>query len=179
MFGMSPARMAVWIFGVAVLGAWLAAAAGVSGPVIPAPTPLTTPEPNRVDHLAADVQAQAVRLRQRLDAAPAPQTPLRNPFTFSEPPTAVTRTVRAVPAPAFVPAPAIEPEPVLVLIGIAEKKNGEGSVRTAMIASDRQDLIMVTPGQRILGLYDVVAVGLDAVELKHVTTGASRFLALR
>ena len=176
---MSPARMAVWIFGVAVLGAWLAAAAGVSGPVIPAPSAPATPEPNRVDHLAADVQSQAVRLRQRLDAAPAPQTPLRNPFRFSERPSTVARTLRSMPAPAYVAPPATEPEPVLVLVGIAEKKTAEGSVRTAMISNDRQDLIMVTAGQRILSLYDVVAVGLDAVELKHVTTGAQRFLALR
>jgi hypothetical protein len=68
---------------------------------------------------------------------------------------------------------------MLLLVGIAEKKTGEGSVRTAMISNDRQDLIMVTAGQRILGLYDVVAIGLDAVELKHVITGAPRFLALR
>ena len=176
---MSPARMAVWIFGVAVLGAWLAAAAGVSGPVSPARTTPTTPQPTGVDHLAADVQSQAVRLRQRLETAPAPQTPLRNPFTFTERPSTVARTARPMPAPISVAPPAIEPDPVLVLIGIAEKKVGEGSVRTAMISNDRQDLIMVTAGQRILGLYDVVAVGLDAVELKHVTTGAPRFLALR
>jgi hypothetical protein len=178
MFVMSPARMAVWIFGVAVLGAWLAAAAGVSGPVAPATTAPAAPAPNSVDHLAADVQAQAVRLRQRLDAAPAPQTPLRNPFTFSAPQPTAARTVRTTPAPAYVPPP-VEPEPMLLLVGIAEKKTGEGSVRTAMISNDRQDLIMVTAGQRILGLYDVVAIGLDAVELKHVTTGAPRFLALR
>lgn len=179
MFLMSPARMAVWIFGVAVLGAWLAAAAGVSGPVVPASTPPAAPEPNSVDHLAADVQSQAVRLRQRLDAAPAPQTPLRNPFTFSARPSAAARTVRITPAPASVPPPPVEPEPMLLLVGIAEQKTADGFVRTAMISNDRQDLIMVTAGQRILGLYDVVAIGLDAVELKHVTTGAPRFLALR
>ena len=38
---------------------------------------------------------------------------------------------------------------------------------------------MVTAGQRILGIYDVVAIGVDAVELKHVATGATRRLALR
>ena len=34
-------------------------------------------------------------------------------------------------------------------------------------------------GQRILGIYDVIAVGADAIELKHVATGAVRRLALR
>jgi len=38
---------------------------------------------------------------------------------------------------------------------------------------------MVTPGQRILGRYDVISVGEDAVELKDVQTGATRRLILR
>lgn len=178
MFVMNASRAAVWVFCAAVLGAWLAAAAGRPARTVYAPPRPTAPSP--VDHLAADVQAQAGRLQQRLDAAPAPQTPLRNPFVFAARSAAPARPVRGAPAPVFLPPAPIEPaEPSLMLVGIAEKKAGDGVVRTAMIAGDVEDLIMVTAGQRILGIYDVVAIGLDAVELKHVATGATRRLALR
>ncbi len=178
MFVMNASRAAVWVFCAAVLGAWLAAAAGRPARTLDAPQRPTEPSP--VDHLAADVQAQAAQLQQRLDAAPAPQAPLRNPFAFSVRPAAAGRPGPGVPAPAFVPPAPIEPvEPSLMLVGIAEKKAGDGVARTAIIAGDVEDLMMVTVGQRILGTYDVVAIGLDAVELKHVATGATRRLALR
>lgn len=178
MFAMSASRASAWVFCAAVLGAWLASAAGRPARTVDAPQ--RPAEPNPVDHLAADVQAQAGRLRQRLDAAPAPQTPLRNPFVFSARSQAAARPPREVPAPVFIPPAPIEPvEPSLMLVGIAEKKAGDTVVRTAMIAGDVEDLMMVTAGQRILGIYDVVAIGFDAVELKHVATGATRRLALR
>lgn len=177
MFAMSASRASAWVFCAAVLGAWLASAAG--RPVRTVDTHPRPAEPNPVDHLAADVQAQAGRLQQRLDAAPAPQTPLRNPFVFSARSVAAARP-REVPAPVFIPPAPMDPvEPSLMLVGIAERKAGDSVVRTAVIAGDAEDLIMATAGQRILGLYDVVAIGHDAVELKHVSSGATRRLALR
>lgn len=77
-------------------------------------------------------------------------------------------------------APAIEiPEPVLQLIGVAENTHDGGVVRTAMITGGHDELMMVGRGQRVLGRYEVVAVGVDAVELKDLETGAVRRLALR
>jgi hypothetical protein len=70
-------------------------------------------------------------------------------------------------------------EPSLQLIGVAENTTKDGLVRTAMIAGGYNELMMVVAGQRILGRYDIVAVGADAVELKDVQTGAIRRLILQ
>jgi hypothetical protein len=85
------------------------------------------------------------------------------------------------PAPTFVPPPPVAvPEPSLQLIGIAEKKVGDVVVRTAMLApGDADSLIMATAGQKILGAYEVVTIGVDAVLLKDLTTGEMRTLVLR
>ena len=179
MWVMNASRVATWMFGAAVLGAWLASAASDTGQrhETKAAAPAV---PNAVDRLAADVQTQAVRLRHRLDTAPAPQPPLRNPFTFAPRVQAVPRPARVAATSIPLSAPPAEPaEPMLELIGIAEKQAAEALVRTAMISNDSGDLIIVTVGQRLVGVYDVTAIGHDAVELKHATTGAIRRLSLR
>jgi hypothetical protein len=135
-----------------------------------------------LDSLVSDVQTQASRLRKRLETAPAPNAPFRNPFSFAERAVAPPRASRPVPAPqpAFVPPPPAPVEPALRLIGIAEKKVGDGIVRTAMLSpGDADALIMATAGQKILGAYEVVAVGADAVELKDLVTGTTRTLVLK
>jgi hypothetical protein len=178
---MNASRLAVWIVGAAVSGAWLASAAGITRqarqiPSIPAP-----PDVVQFDALAADVETQAGRLRERLASAPVPRA-ARNPFTFavSPPRRPAPRIVAAEPA---LPAPAAgfaEPvEPNLELIGIAASEKPDGLVRTAMITGAYDDLIMVTVGQRILSRYDVISIGDNLVELKDVTTGGIRRLVLR
>ena len=171
-----------WIFLAAVAGAWFASAAGVSRPALRPQPPAPSAEAVALDHLVADVQTQASRLRKRLQAAPAPTAPFRNPFTFAERPRPIARASKPTPAPAFVPPPApVAPaEPPLQLIGIAEKKVGDGVVRTAMLApGDADALIMANVGQKILGTYEVVAVSVDAVELKDLVTGEARRLVLK
>lgn len=171
------------MFAGAVATGWLASAAGVNRSPRP---PRTTPQPSSdavaLDNLVADVQMQAGRLRKRLETAPAP-TPVRNPFSFAERSAPVVRQSRpaVAPAPAFMPPPPVAaPEPSLQLIGIAEKKVGDVVVRTAMLApGDADSLIMATAGQKILGAYEVVAIGVDAVELKDLVTGTIRTLVLR
>src|SRR5688572_5017947 len=80
---MSAKRAAGYCGGALLLLAWLSAADGlmrqapdVSEPERPVDTAGTTT-------LAADVEAQTLRLKTRLAAAPAPQEPFRNPFTFA------------------------------------------------------------------------------------------------
>ena len=177
---MNLTRVAAWLFGAAVVGAWIASAASVSrGARVPR-APQRSAESAAVHNLAADVQAQTARLRQRLETAPVPKAPFRNPFMFAarEPKRPAARPAAPV---VFTPPPPVAPvEPSLHLIGIAEKKAGDGVVRTAMMAAgDADNLIMATLGQTILGAYEVVAIGADAVELKDVATGATRRLVLR
>ena len=180
---MQVSRVAGWIFVGVVASAWLAAAAGVSRQPRPTPrTPPASPDSVALDALVADVQAQASRLRQRLETAPAPQAPFRNPFSFAERPSPPARVVKTAPAPelpAVAPAPVVA-EPALQLIGIAEKKVGGTIVRTAMLTpGDADALIMAIAGQQILGAYEVVTVTIDAVELKDLVTGTTRTLTLK
>lgn len=169
---MSPTRAAAYLGGGMLLAAWLASAAGVGGPPSIPPVASRSPEAVQLDALASDVQSQALRLRQRLAAAPAPRATIRNPFEFvasQPPPSANVR--RAAPTPPVVDVP---PEPNLVLIGVAE----DGSTRTAMIESG-DDLVMAIEGQTIVSRYRVVQVGADAIELVDLVTGTTRRLFLR
>ena len=181
---MSAPRLAAWIIGAAVCGAWLASAAGVvrQSRITPAAPPPAA-DAVQLDALAADVQAQASRLRERLSQAPAPNTTPRNPFRFAPPPP--QRQVRAATVASGTPEPpAIDitmrpAEPTLDLVGVAESSTANGLVRTAMMTGETGDLIMAVAGQRILGRYDVIAIDADAVELEDVQTGAIRRLVLR
>lgn len=172
-------RAVLYVGGGVLLAAWVASAVGVpaeqrtSGGLPP------SPDETRFDTLAGDVQAQAARLRERLANAPAPQNPVRNPFSFAARETPRARTI-AHPAPASaVEPPPASPEPLLVLIGVAERHTAAGIVRTAMITGEGEELHMAGEGQQIGGRYRVVAVGADAVELKDDVTGATRRLVLR
>jgi hypothetical protein len=159
--------------------AWLSAAASISRQ-----TPTASDEPRQpvqtsgTETLAADVQAQAERLKQRLSTAPTPQEPSRNPFTFSvRPPQRQRRAPE--PVDVAVPPPPIAVEPALELIGVAESQSPKGPIRTAIISTAAEDLFMVKEGETIAGRYRVVAVGPDAVELSDLVTGTVRRLALR
>jgi hypothetical protein len=174
---MAPARAAAYLGGTLLLVAWLASAAGVSRrqPELQITRPKA--EAVQLDALATDVQSQAVRLRTRLAAAPAPQMPLRNPFMFAG--SAPVRRAAAPVEPRLEPPAPDVPELVLELAGVAEQNTDAGLKRTAMVAAPGDQLYMVTEGQELAGRYRVSAVGADAVELKDLVTGATRRLALR
>ena len=177
---MNASRLAAWIFGLGVCTAWLSSAAGV-GRSRPAPRTIpASPINAELSTLAADVQTQASRLRDRLAQAPAPSSQERNPFSFvvraASAPRVAVRPVN--PAPAIVPEPQVS-EPLLTLIGVAEMAGPSGPVRTAMITGPGGDLLMVQAGQILLGRYEVAAIGADAVQLKDTGSGAVRTLVLR
>ena len=162
-----------------LLAAWLASAAS---PTFQPPSS----EPERVmtgpspEALAIEVQTHATRLRERLQSAPTPQQPHRNPFVFAMRPQPVARpaTVRRAETVATV-GPSSPPEPTLSLIGIAEDQAASGMKRTAIIADESESVLMVTVGETLLGRYRVEAIGADAIELKDVGTNAMRRLGLR
>lgn len=168
------------LLGTAACSAWLASAAGITRQAREARTTPRQIEAAQFDALAADMQTQAGRLRERLAHAPAPRAAVRNPFRFADRRAPAVRPGRAVlPATEAAPvAPEIR-EPALQLIGVAENNTKDGPARTAMITGGYSELMMVTAGQRILGRYEVVAVGADAVELKDLETGTVRRLILQ
>lgn len=177
---MSAKRAAGYCGGALLLLAWLSAADGVmrqtpdvSEPAAPVDTAGTTT-------LAADVQAQTLRLKTRLAAAPAPQEPFRNPFTFAprpsrerrEPPPRVEADVPAPPAGQSL-------EPAIELIGIAQSESPKGVVRTAIISALSGELFLVKEGETIVARYRVGTVATDTVELIDLHSGSVRRLALR
>jgi hypothetical protein len=175
---MTLRRAALYVGGASLLVAWFSSAASLSlprsnrslqGSAVPSPSP--------TDDLAAEVQQHANRLRQRLAAAPLPQQPVRNPFTFRTVPPKARPIERAVepPPPALPAAPA---EPALTLIGIAEHRRPAGLVRTAMIATAGEELMMATVDDILLQRYKVTAIGHDTIELTDVATGQVRRISM-
>ena len=176
---MTLRRAVLYIAGASLLAAWFSSAASLSlhrnrrvanadHSAIPA------------DRLPINMQAQAKRLKARLAAAPLPQQPVRNPFAFaSASPEPRAGAVRRAEPPALAPVPIAPPEPSLSLIGVAEQKKGHGLVRTAMIATEADELIMAAVGDTLMQRYKVTAIGPDAVELTDLATGHIRRLALQ
>ena len=132
--------------------------------------------------IAADVSAQAEKLRTRMAQAPTPDRNPRNPFAFGEARRTVPLPERTVHA-AVVETPAAEalppPLPVLTLMGIAEEASPSGPRRTAIIGGERDALFMVTEGQLVIDRYKVTKIGADAVELEDIFSHAFRRLAMR
>src|SRR5918992_3366738 len=122
---MSASRLAAWIIGAAVCGAWLASAAGVTRQARNARVAPRPADTVQFDVLAADVQSQADRLRERLANAPTPRATDRNPFEFDSAPVRRPAIARA-PLPVSLPEPAVPEirDPALQLIGIAESAKG-------------------------------------------------------
>jgi hypothetical protein len=181
---MNPSRLALWLIGAAVCGAWFASAAGVTREARRPPVTPASADVVQLNALATEVQAQAERLRDKLAGAPAPSPYRRNPFAFGPAPAPVRHSA-AMPSrdtatiPVSEPAPAESGEPSIQLIGIAESKEGEELVRTAMMTGEFIDLIMATAGDRILERYEILTITENTVELKDLATGAVRRLILQ
>jgi hypothetical protein len=177
---MSPKRAAAWTVVGALAIAWFASAAGVIGQPWRAPRAAARPAAaQQQGPVSFDVQAQAERLKRRLDTAPTPQ-PVRNPFVFAERrPRRSARPsppIAAEPPPVF--APALEAEPPMALIGMAEDGAGDALVRTALIAGSGDELFLVRVGESV-GRYRISAITADAVELTDPSTNRVRRLVLR
>jgi hypothetical protein len=176
---MTPSRATGYVGLAFVLVAWLADATGLSVGSPPAQPSPERAQPSSTQVLANEVQAQSSRLRERLAAAPEPREPSRNPFTFA------ARAVRQANVPTGTagrvqtPVPSTPAEPPLQLVGVAEHETPAGTVRTAMITADSDELFMLIEGDTLGGRYRVKSVGPDVVELTDLVTTATRRLALR
>ena len=179
---MTPARAAAYIGSGVLLAAWLSSAA--TSPQDSEQNPPVTPQgTSGTEPIGFDVQEQAARLRARLAAAPVPQQPTRNPFSFAVRDVPRLRErVHAAALPeslAAATAPVVDIEPQLSLVGMAEKETPSGPVRTAVIAGEGDEVFLISEGQELAGRYRVTVIAADAVELQHLSTGAIRRLVLR
>lgn len=180
---MRARRAAAIVGGAALIGAWLSSAAGIllDGRREPAQTATGPAATSGAETLAADVQAQAARLRDRLSHAPMPQPAGRNPFRFGARRIAVRPAVRAavvdVPS-APLAATAIPLPPPLKLEGLAEREIGGVKTRTAVL-SRLGEIFFAAEGETVASRYRILAIGTDVVELQDVATGAVTRLAIR
>ena len=175
---MTPTRATAYVGLALVLVAWLAAAAGVTV-TSPSPPQARQAGVSATQALADEVQAQAARLRERMSHAPAPRTPVRNPFAFAPRSTTQARQSTGL-APKPLEPEAREPgEPPLQLVGIAEHETPAGVVRTALITADSDELFMIVEGETLGGRYRVKTVLPAAVELTDLVTSTARRLSLR
>ena len=177
---MSAKRAAGYTGGALLLLAWLASAGGLirqEPDAAAAPSPPV--ETNDVAKLAAEVQAQTLRLKNRMAGAPSPLEPFRNPFAFADRPAALRNASPSQVEAESAPLPAPPLEPAIELIGVAETASAKGVLRTAIISAHSGELFLVKEGETLAARYRVGTVAADAVELNDLVTGAIRRLALR
>ena len=176
---MTIRRAALYIGGASLLVAWLSSAASVALRPVPRGTTNETVQEPTVDLTAARVLARARRLKERLAAAPPLEEPTRNPFAFrpvERPAAPPVRGLRAAVAATENPAPV---EPRLMLVGVSEDRRPEGPVRTAMLATDTNELIVAAIGDVVLGRYSIKTISMEAVEMTDQATGAIRRIGLQ
>jgi hypothetical protein len=160
-----------------VTATWLASYAPTGRQAAPRST---APSIATTETAAAEIQREADRLHSRLAQVRAFRDPARNPFRFNR-----HRPVQHTPDPD--PAITVEeltdddPAPPtfrITLAGIAEDRVGEEQVRTAIISTPT-DVLLVKVGDRIGDQFTVAAIAADAVELVRIDNGATVRLALK
>jgi hypothetical protein len=122
-----------------------------------------------------DLQVRAERLDGAAVASPEPR---RNPFRFGEDPRAPQEPQPAGPlTPAAIVAapPAL---PALVLVGIVDRTVSGKAIRVAVVSSP-EGLVYAQIGERVSQRYEVTSLSADAVELKDLTDGSTRRLAMK
>ena len=178
------------VSGATVLAGWVVSAPPPSS--MPAPR---TMAPSRAAQAIAsplsDIEREAARLEARMRREKAYLQPRRDPFRFSDAAERVTAAADPVGeqagtgSPGYAGAPvavsAPEPAPLVSLAGIAEDQiddlNGQHVERTAVLSAP-DGVLLVREGDDVLGLYRVLTIESDAVELAR-TDGTTLRLSFR
>ncbi|MEE2638801.1 MAG: hypothetical protein VYE68_16385 [Acidobacteriota bacterium] len=170
-------RVGVMVIGTGLLAAWLSSAASTTSsgqapnglPIGGGAQPITALPDTGLIALDQEV----ARLTARLDAAPRPRTPSRNPFSL------VARGVMPSPrnvspaVPGFVPATpspvAAATAPTVTLAGIAVDRTPVGRRRTAILSAEGR-VVLAHVGDEVIGRYQVRLIDEDTVELLDLQT---------
>lgn len=182
---MNASQAAVMGVGVNLIALWAAAAAG--GHLAPRASVAVPPQDavdQAVDQARTSLVAAAGRIEAHARSLGGMAAPTRNPFRFggraplAAPETAHRRAGEpAAEAPRdSVAAPA--PGPDLRLVGMAESRDGETVVRTAILRAG-SELVLAVLGTRIGGRYEVVAMSADMVELEDLIDHGRRTCRLK
>jgi hypothetical protein len=124
-----------------------------------------------------EIEALANSLRVRLNSDTVYRTPGRDLFRFQA---KVQQPPAFVPPPAVVasaPVPVAPPLPVLSLTGVASDVV-DGKPRRSAVVSLPNGVLIVREGESVAGLYTVVAIGEDSIELESPGDGSRRTLRL-
>jgi hypothetical protein len=137
-------------------------------------------KPTPIELQGAALQAEIFRLRERLRPTSTPQRG-RNLFDFagSGRPRVDTLEGDAARAPAQ-PPPAARPPvpPSLALIGLAEDRDGDRLVRTAIV-SGFGDVFLLKEGEAVGTRYSVASIRADGVVLTDAEDGSTITLHLK
>lgn len=164
------------LYAVVSAGAFVATYLVSAPPHDPARSPSSAaPSSARQSAVGSDIEQLADRL-QRQRTAVTYRTPGRDPFRFQPRP---VRPPVVSPAP-IPPAEAPAPAPVLPLVtlsGIATDLVGGEPHRSAVLSAPAGVLI-VREGESVAGLYKVVSISDESVELEATADGSHRTLRL-
>ncbi len=170
--------------GAAVAAAWLSSATTV--PTGPATMPLTIPagiaQQSAPTPTQIDLEREVTRLTARLEQAPRPRMPARNPFTL-RPRVPVVAPV----APPTVSRPQLPSQrelagvplgrPTVTLAGIGRERTPTGTRHTAILSVAGR-VVLAHVGDDVIGRYQVRTVSTDAVELLDLQEDVSLHLSL-
>jgi hypothetical protein len=152
----------------------------MSSPVTDQARSTSSAAPASARQLAAesDIQQLADKLEMRRQTDVSYRTPGRDPFRFQSRP--LRPPVVSAAPPAFVAAPAPAPAPVLPLLtlsGIATDMV-DGQPRRSAVLSAPAGVLIVREGESVAGLYTVVSISDESVELEAAADGSRRTLRL-
>ena len=186
---MTNSRVALVAVGAALMGAWLSSAASTGpgavgnpqvGRPVTAPPPLADPSPR------PDLDHEVARLTARLEAAPRPRSPSRNPFTLGRrdridlldaqraPETLMPDAVATPPAVAgWAPVDA----PSITLAGIGAERTPTGFLHTAILSADGR-VFLSHIGDEVMGRYQVRELSAAGAVLLDHQTGETLHLTL-
>ena len=182
---MNASRAAVIVVGINLVAVWAAAAAGGRAAQPPGP-----PDPRAAqDRAVVRVQAALVEATDRLRRHTGPSVDdavvRRDPFRFGGGARSARRDAeaagRALSEAALPPATAAPVAPVapdIVLQGMAASREGEATVRTAIL-SVNGEMVFATMGAAVAGRFTVVGITDESVELEALGGGARQTIRLR
>ena len=175
---MNASRAAVMVIGVNLVAVWVAAAAGGR-----AAEPRRQPDVRVLqDRAVVEAQSALVEATDRLrrHTGPSRETTQvrRDPFSFAgarvpRPDTVGAQSATSEPAPASAPV-----APDILLQGMAESRDGEQVVRTAIL-SVSGELVFAVVGSTVGGRFTVVAVTAESVELEALLGGGRQTIHFR
>jgi hypothetical protein len=137
-------------------------------------TPSKAPVSARQTAAGSDIQELAEKLHRRLRADTNYRTPGRDPFRFESRPARPPVVSRAPSAPVDLPPPP-PVLPPLTLSGIATDMVGGAPERSAVLSAPA-GVFIVREGESVAGLYKVVSIGDESVELEATADGSHRTL---